>query len=145
MTVGVLNMLNELKILQKEEAVKRLLEMDYFEDSLNEFISEDKISKSEPNGAIFWLSEDEQKIVDDFEKKWNALVFHVIHSFAQFGELYNLLYISKNEEEWSEDLERNEDGTFMSFVYVENVDCDWCSEFGSIVIKNRIGGLVRLV
>ena len=31
-----------------------------------------------------------------------------------------------------------------TFAWVENVDLDWCSEFGSIAIKPSFGGLVRL-
>ena len=90
---------------------------------------------------LYWLDSDQQAIVDEFEQEHNALVYHVIHNFTEFGELYALLYVSAHEDEWGYDQDDLKCG--FPLAYVKNVDDDFCSEFGSIGIKPQYGGLVR--
>ena len=44
-------------------------------------------------------------------------------------------------DEWEYD--RNDLTEGYALAYVKNMDDDMCSEFGSIFIENRYGGLVR--
>ena len=86
-------------------------------------------------------SENEQEFVKEFEEKYNAIVYHIIHNYTEFGELYSLLFVSQHKEEWdwdNEDIKNN-----IAMVYVKNIDEDAFSEFGSIGIKSQFGGLVR--
>ena len=123
------------------EAYKRMKRLNMSAQCIQAF-KEDKVWESEGVGALYELNPDEQKIVDEFEKKYGALVYHMIHNQFEFGECYTILYVSKYEEEWQEDLEDVSNGYAMS--YVKNIDAPECSEFGTVAIKPNIGGLVRV-
>ena len=126
---------------QKQEAIERMKMLKLSPNIIKEFEKENTLNLSENGGILYWLDRDQQAIVDEFETEHDALVYHVIHNFTEFGGLYSLLYVSKHEEEWETDREDLKDG--YAFVYVKNVDDNWCSEFGSICIKPQYGGLVR--
>ena len=133
------------KNLQKSEAVRRLQEIKYFEEHLNDFINENIIYRTEFDGVEFFLSDEEKEMVSEFENKTGNLIFHIIKNNTEFGLLYSLLYVSKHQEEWSKDLEINpeDNNEAYAFVYVKNVTCPDYSEYGSITIRNHIGGLIR--
>ena len=138
-----MNQIN-LKKLQKTEAIRRLKEMKYFEEHLKEFIQNGTIFRTEPDGIEFFLSEEEQKQVFEFENKYKTLVFHVIKSDTEFGTLYSFLYVSKYENEWENDLEFNKStNEFTVMSYVLNISDPECSEFGSIRTLNLFGGIIR--
>lgn len=102
-----------------------------------------KIWESEGIGALYEVNEEEQEIINNFEKEYEGYkVYHLIHNITDFGELYNIFYVSNNENEWKEDKEDLKQD--YAFVYVYNKSADWCSEFGSIAIKKNIGGLIRI-
>lgn len=126
---------------QKQEAIERMKTLKLYPNIIKEFEKENIVNLSENGGILYWLDSDQQAIVDSFESEHDALVYHVIHSFTEFGELYSLLYVSKYYKEWETDREDLKDG--YALVYVKNVDDDCCSEFGTICIKPQFGGLVR--
>lgn len=66
---------------------------------------------------------------------------HVIDNPTSIGRMHSYLYVSSNEEEWEQDRQDLKDG--CPIVYVENVDDELLSEFGSIGIEPRNGGVVR--
>ena len=124
------------------EAIERmkLLKLD---NSCIEAFIKGKVWESEGYGALYEVNQKEQKLIDNFEKNHpNCLVYHMIHNIFEFGECYSMLYVSGDKEEWEQDKQDIKDG--YTFAWVENVDLDWCSEFGSIAIKSQFGGLVRL-
>ena len=130
-----------LKIEQKQEAIQRMKKLDIYSQIIREFEKENIINKSEHGGILYWLDENEQEFVKEFEDKYNATVYHVIHNYTEFGELYSLLYVSQHKEEWDFDNEDLENGYCLA--YVKNIEEDAFSEFGSIGIKSQFGGLVR--
>lgn len=130
------------KRLQKLEALKRMERLGLHPNVIKEFRTEGKLNISENKGVLFWLNDKQKEIVREFENESGNLVFHVVHSFTQFGELYNMFYVSKFEEEWERDLSDINDGNCC--VYVKNISDDWCSEYGYIGFKKCIGGLVRV-
>lgn len=102
-----------------------------------------KVWESEGFGALYEVNDEEQKIIDKFEANHkDCLVYHMIHNNFEFGECYSILYVSSDKEEWQQDKDDIKEGYI--FAYVENIDDDWCSEFGSIAVKPSIGGLIRL-
>lgn len=102
-----------------------------------------KIWESESIGALYEVNEEEQEIINNFEKEHEGCkVYHLIHNITDFGELYNIFYVSADEDEWKRDKEDLKQD--CAFVYVYNKSADWCSEFGSIAIKKNIGGLIRI-
>ena len=124
------------------EAIERmkLLKLD---NSCIEAFTKGKVWESEGYGALYEVNQKEQELIDNFEKNHpNCLVYHMIHNVFEFGECYSMLYVSSDKEEWEQDKQDIKDG--YTFAWVENVDLDWCSEFGSIAIKPSFGGLIRM-
>jgi len=130
------------KKLQKNEAIERMKMLDIYEPAIREFEKENVINVSEYGGILFWLNNEQQKIVKEFEEHYNAVVYHLIHNYTEFGELYSLLYVSEHEEEWGYD--KDDIKQHYACVYVKNINDDTCSEFGSIGIKSQSGGLERV-
>ena len=124
------------------EAIERmkLLKLD---NSCIEAFVKGKVWESEGFGALYQLRDEEQMIVDKFEAHHEGcLVYHMIHNKFEFGECYSILYVSPDKDEWQRDKDDIKDG--YVFAYVENIDDDFCSEFGSIAISPSFGGLVRI-
>lgn len=134
---------------QKAEALLRMKKLDLHENAIREFKEEGKLNLSEgakifglPVGVLYWLNEEEQKMVAEFEKKNGGKVYHVIKSNTTFGLLYSMLYVSKNPDEWERDNADLEEG--FQFAYVKNATDDFLSELGEIQIKPAFGGVVRV-
>ena len=133
--------MEKLKIEQKLEAIKRKKKLDIYTQVIKEFEKDNVLNKSESGGILFWLDENEKKMVKEFEEKYNATVYHLIHNYTEYGELYSFLFVSQYKDDWdydNEDLNNN-----RSLVYVKNIDEDAFSEFGTIGIRSQFGGLIR--
>lgn len=125
---------------KKIEAVARMKLWGIFSPIVTQFEKEDLVSESAPPfGACFHLDKDQLARVREFESRYNALVYHVIHSYTNIGELENYLYVSDYPEEWEQD--RADINNGQQLVYVHNKDALECSEFGSIgiTITNAAG------
>ena len=129
---------------KKVEAIKRMKALGLFKPYIKVFEKYDEVQLTEPNGGLYEFSDNEELVakVKEFEEEYHALVYHVIHTYTQFGELYNLLYVSDYEEEWEYDNEDAKEGYVVAYVW--NKSDDFFSEIGSIVVKEFIGGLVRI-
>ena len=128
--------------IKKQEAINRMKALGIFAETIKQFKG-GQVSYSEPPlGANYWLDEEQEKIVKDFEEEHNALVYFAVRSYTEFGKLDALLYVSDYEEEWEMDIEDIYDGYALAYVY--NYDDPYCSEIGSIAVKGRFGGLVRI-
>ena len=133
--------MENLREKQKQEAIERMKMLKIYSQAIKEFEKENVINVSEHGGILFWLDDEQQEMVKRFEEKYNAVVYHIIHNYTEFGELYSLLYVSQNEQEWGydkDDIKHN-----IALCYVVNKDEENFSEFGSIGIKSQFGGLVR--
>ena len=136
-------MCNVSKENKKQEAIKRMKALGIFPETIKQFRFDDLVSCSEPPlGGNYWLSDEQKKVVEEFEAEHNALVYFIVSSFTEFGKLDSLLYVSDYEEEWKMDRDDIKDGYPMT--YVHNYDDPWCSEFGRIAVKKMAGGLVRV-
>ena len=130
------------KETRKIEAIKRMKILKLHPNCINEFIEEDKLNLSDGIGILYWLDDEQMKIVEDFETENNVTVYHAIHNFTEFGELLSLLYVCDYTEEW--DYENDDLSTYgYVYAYVKNLTCDYCSESGTIVVKPMNGGLIR--
>lgn len=129
---------------KKVEAINRMKGLELFAPCIKAFKDRNEVQLSEMTGGLYEFSVNEELTakVKEFEQEYNALVYHVIHTFAQFGELYNFLYVSDHEEEWEMDQDDIKDNYVMCYVW--NKDDDWCSEFGIIAVRQKFGGLVRV-
>ena len=129
---------------KKAEAIKRMKALDLYKPYITLFEKDNQIFLSEMTGGVYEFNNDEELVakVKAFEEEYDALVYHVIHTMTQFGELYSFLYVSKYEEEWEMDNEDIADGYAMAYVW--NKTDEWCSEFGSIGVRGKFGGIVRV-
>lgn len=128
---------------KKMEAIKRMKALDLYKPYIKAFEKENKIFMSEMTGGVYEFDSDEELVVKvkAFEEENNALVYHVIRTMTQFGELFNFLYVSQYEEEWEMDNADIEEGYALAYVW--NKTDEWCSEFGSIGVAGKFGGIVR--
>lgn len=125
----------------RAEAVKRLETMKVHENVLREFREEGKLNKSERIGVLYWLDDEEQEMVKEFEKENESVVYHVIHQHTNIGEMYCLLYVSLEDGEWC--IDREDLASGQALVYVLNKTMPNCSEFGSIGVEPCNGGISR--
>ena len=128
---------------KKKEAIKRLKKLRVYEEVIEQFEKEGLINMSEPPfGACYWPTDNELTMIREFEQEHNAVVYHVIRSFMEFGTCDCYLFVSDYEEEWEQEVEYTKRGS--AFVYVYNHDEPAFSEFGSVGIKlTPAGGLAR--
>lgn len=127
----------------KNECVKRMKMLKLHPNAINEFINENKLNKSEGiNAILYWLTDEEKERVKIIEEKYNLLVYHVIHTFSNLGETYDLLYVENEKECWEYDRLDIEQGIVLSRTEV--VEDDINSEFGSIGIESKNGGVIRI-
>lgn len=129
---------------KKAEAIKRMKILGLFKPCIRTFEKYDEVQLTEPNGGLYEFSDNDElnAKIKEFEEEYNALVYHVIHTYTQFGELYNFLYVSDYEEEWEYDNEDVKAGYAVAYVW--NKTDEWMSEIGGIAVKEMFGGLVRV-
>ena len=94
-------------------------------------------------GILYWLdgNPEFEKAIREVEERYGVVAYHATHEVCEFGELLDVFCVTEDEEEWAQDRADLEDG--YSLVYSANLDCGWCSEFGTIAFECRGGGLVR--
>lgn len=129
------------KEMMKEEALKRMRIMGFLDNVVRDF-KEDVLNLSENGGFLYWLNEEENKMIRDWEDETGNMAYHVIHDLTNFGELYTIMYVSEYEEEWEDDVYWLEQG--FPLCYVINVTYKECSEYGSCGIAPSIGGARRV-
>ena len=125
----------------KLEAIERMKMLSMSKSCINAF-KKGKVWESERIGALYEVNDQEQQIIDKFEKDSGGVVYHIIHNMTQFGELYSILYVSKHKDEW--EIDRQDIKENIVFAYVYNKTCEDFSEYGSIMIRPSIGGLMRI-
>ena len=126
-----------------EEAIKRMKILKLHKNAIKEFEQERKLNKSDFNmGILFWLDNEEEKMVKELEKKYNFIVYHIINSYSNLGETYEILFVSNNKDEWSAEKEDLTNGYAMAWVEVLNYPKN--SELGYIGVEARNGGVVRV-
>ena len=125
---------------KKQEALDRMKTLNLYPNIIKEFQQDNTVNMSEL-GFLYWLTDEQKQYVSEFETEHDALVYHVIHNYTEFGELLTFFYVSDHEEEWEYDRADLKDG--YACAYVKNLDEDAFSEFGSVAFKEQFGGLVR--
>ena len=126
-----------------KEAIKRMKLLKLHPNVINEFKEEQRLNKSDLNkGILYWLNEEEQEMIEKLEKKYKFMTYHIIHSYSNLGETYEILFIKDNKEEWKAEKEDLKNGYAMARVEV--INCPINSEFGYIGVKSVNGGVVRV-
>ena len=126
-----------------QEGIKRMKLLKLHPNVINEFKEEQRLNKSDLNkGILYWLNEEEQEMIEKLEKKYKFMTYHIIHSYSNLGETYEILFIKDNKEEWKAEKEDLKNGYAMARVEV--INCPINSEFGYIGVKSVNGGVVRV-
>jgi len=125
-----------------EEGAARMVTLKMLPQPIKEFREEGRLNLSENGGYLYWLNDEQQKLVKDWEEENECIVYHVIHDFTNFGEMLTFLYVSKYKEEWEMDREDLKAG--YPLAYVMNLTMPDCSEFGSVGVQPSIGGVKRV-
>jgi len=139
--------MNNLKEMQKQEAVRRMKTLKLSSNVIKDFEKEDVVYYSERqnrffDGILYWISNEDNfvKIVSDFEKEFGALVYHAQLSHTEFGDLLAILYVSRHQSDWASDL--HDLMTGETIAYIVNVEYNE-GELGSIGVAPRNGGISR--
>jgi len=84
------------------------------------------------------------KAKEEFEKEYDGMVYLILISHTNFGTVYDMLYVSKNDEEWEMDIDELKQG----YAYVNCVNADFpdFSEIGEIgfAYDKVCGGIYRI-
>ena len=131
---------------KKAEAVKRMQMLGVYPETIRQFDKENFVSISEPPfGAFYWVDDETEKIIKDFERKYNSLVYMVVRSyFKELGKMDSLLFVSDyKDEEW--EMDRNDIRHGQALAYVYSYDEPIFSEIGPVGLKPTIAaGLKRV-
>lgn len=125
----------------KDEAIKRMKLLQLHPNVIKEFQDENKLNKSEyGKGILYWIKDEEQQLVNEFQKEHKGyLVYHIIKTeTVDFGTVYDLLYVTPYEDEWSSEKEELKDNWIYSYTVTEFAEC------GLIKVKCINGGLARV-
>ena len=131
----------------KEQVIKQMKALKLNNKVREDYMKEDKIYKStNMKPYIEEIPEEEKKLIEDFEKKNETIVFHVINVKSQILNQYELLFISRNKENWKDDVVDNKNGFIISNTIVINTKLNkqMVNEIGIIGIENKNGGVYRV-
>ena len=129
---------------QKAKAIEIMKQMDIYKPYIDGFKNENKVCFFEQFGGFWVYQEPEVEAkMKELENEYGCTVYAITHEFTHFGECYSFLLVSKYEEEWDM-LVTSEKNNHYAFAYVWNKDDDYCSEFGTVVVKSFGGGIKRI-
>lgn len=101
-------------------------------------------------GALYWMEDVAASTrkgyrftdaIRDFEERYEATVYHATHEMTDFGEMLDLFYVSKHDEEWEADRALLEEG--RAYAMVVNLTDPDSSEIGMIGFDIAGGGIIR--
>ena len=130
----------DLKEQMREKSIEKMKMLKLHKNVIDDFITEDRLNKSETRmGILYWLNDEEEQIVKDFEEKNNCLIYHVIKTETnEMGIIYDLLYVTIEDEKVTDDNSEVQSHYVLSYTISE------FSESGYICVKNINGGLIRI-
>lgn len=131
---------------QKEKAIECMNALDIYKPYIKAFEENGIKTLFERFGGYYITKDDEPELLNkikEFEKDTGSLVYAVTHELFEFGECYTLLNVSKYEEDWDRTVEVGGYGSYV-WSYVWNKDAEWCSEYGTVVVKSFGGGITRV-
>lgn len=108
-------------------------------NAIYDYKNKDRLNRSENNGILFWLSEEEKELVDNFEREnTNCKVYHLIKSNkTDFEIVYDLLYVTDEEDFLKQAKANLKDGLVLSHTITQ------FPESGLISVKSANGGIIR--
>ena len=133
-----------MKQKQKTKAIELMKQLDIYKPYIDGFEKDDQVCFFEQFSGFWVYQEPEiEAKMKKLEKEYDCRVYAITHEFTQFGECYSFLIVTAYEEEWDRSVV-SEKNNHYAFAYVWNKDDDWCSEFGTVVVKSCGGGIKRI-
>ena len=106
-----------------------------------DYIESGELYYTDFNGIVRKLSSSiYEKVVKSICESHGIVPYYVIMTKTSFGDLINILFVSKYEEDWR--VERESGG--IVHCWVENLSIPMYSEYGSIAIKSIGSTLIRV-
>lgn len=108
-------------------------------NAIYDYKNKDRLNRSEYNGILYWLSDEEKELVDNFEREnTNCKVYHLIKTnTVDFGNVYDLLYVTDEEDFLKQAKIDLKDNLVLSHTISP------FSESGLISVKSVNGGIIR--
>ena len=131
-------MSSTLRERQISEAVSRMNLMGLREDAIRKFEQNGTVHLSAEDGTLGELTKDDLRMIKQFENEYNAVVYLVVRTLFGIAVLDSLLYVSRYDEEWEDEIENLKDGYVMTYT-VNYLNPD-CSEFGDIAFSTTPEG-----
>ena len=136
----------DLKAMQRQEAVDRMHLLHILPDAVHAYEEGHVYQSQEPYGILYEVSPEQKEKISEFEQKYNASVYHVIHGNYELSDggimsCDTYLYVSASPEEWPEDREDLKAG--YQYAHVENLMEPYLSEIGMVGLSPANGGLHR--
>ena len=131
----------------KEQAVKQMKALKLNNRVIEDYINENKIYKTtNVKPYIEEITEEEKKLIEKFESRYETLVYHIIEVNSQILQQYELLFVTRNKENWKDDVVDNKNGFMISNTIVINTELNkqMVNEIGIIGIENNNGGVFRV-
>jgi len=128
---------------KKEQAIKFMKELKIFDGFIKDYKDKDLVCFFERYAGFWDLQEPEIEAKrKEIEKKYNCVIYAATHEFLYDDEIYSFLVVTDYPEEWDGLLTKDGD-SYYAFAYCWNKSCEWCSEFGDVVIQSAFGGIRR--
>ena len=131
--------------IQKELAVRCLEMLDIYKPYIRKFKSKAGIPCFFENYGGFYADQEEKlwTKIKEIERERGYLVYAVTHEFTDMGETWSMLCIPQDVH-LEDVIDKINSQEFYAFAYVWNVNADWCSEAGDIVVHSAYGGIKRM-
>lgn len=121
------------------ESLQRMISMRMKPEIIRNF-SSGKLMKTDLNGTLQSVTEDEQKRISDWEEKTDCMVYYVIEEIFHEFHLLHFLHVSWKKENWEVDKKDIANREIM--VCIQNLDDQKLSTYGYIPIQYG-AGIVR--
>lgn len=133
------------QVTKKDKALELMKKLDIYKPYIDGFKNDNLVCFFE-RFAGFWDFQNKELEAKrkEIEQKYNCLVYAITHEFLYDDEVYSFLIVSNYPEEWDYALQDAGHHEYYASAYVWNKSCDWCSEFGDVVIESAFGGLRRV-
>ena len=133
------------QVTKKDKALELMKKLDIYKPYIDGFKNDNLVCYFE-RFAGFWDFQNKELEAKrkEIEKEYNCLVYAITHEYLEGDELYSFLLVSDYPEEWDYALQDAGHHKYYASAYVWNKSCDWCSEFGDVVIESAFGGLRRV-
>lgn len=124
----------------RAEALRRIRYLKLSEHVQKDFKENHKLYISD---SVFLcsLTQEENDMIKKWEERTGNMVYHAIRNDSQIGELFTMLYVSRDADNWQNDRKELKSGFPMA--YCINLSCRSCSEYGYIEIEPCCGIVLR--